>query len=120
MRPLGNDTVTILKPDVVVDSVDNTTYFDFDNATEIVVEECSIQPFLLAAQLQFEVTGERDYARTTWRLYAPTTDDTLAIEPHDRIRFDGQDYEIYGIGGSWRRLMGTSHHMQFVLQQRRG
>lgn len=119
-RPLGNDTITILKPTFVTDTVDNTGYWDFSNPTEITVENCSVQPFLPSDKLQFEITSERDYSRATWRLYAPSTSDTRNIDPHDRISFEGVEYEVFGRVGTWRRFSGANHHVQIILQRRTG
>lgn len=120
MVKLGSDVVTIVKPTLSVDSVDNTDILSFDTPTLIVIKNCNVQPFLISAQLQIENTNERDYARTTWRLYMPINTDTLNIQPHDRIRLLGDEYEIYGIGGAWRTFSGSRHHIQYVIQQRRG
>lgn len=119
-RPLGNDTIYIQTPTLVVDDADNTTYYDFEDPTEVEVPFCSVQPFKPSDKLQFEITAERDYARATWRVYAPPTAEVMALEPHDRIRFDGRVYEVYGEVGLWRRLNGVRHHVQIILQTREG
>lgn len=120
VRPLGSDTITILKPDIQTDTTDNTLYFDWSSPTEIEVEGCSFQPFLPSDKLQFEDSGDRDFARSTWRIYAPYTLPVLAISKHDRIRFQDQEYEVFGLTGSWRRFNGAGHHVQIIVQLREG
>ena len=119
-RRLGHDTITILKPAVEVDADDNSQYLDYGNPTEIEVRFCSVQPFLPADKLQFEITADRDYARATWVVFAPSTEDTRAIEPRDRIEFQGRVYEVFGEVGAWRRFNGANHHVQIILQTREG
>lgn len=119
-RPLGRDTITILKPTITIDPVDNTELIDFTTPTEIVVPFCFVQPFLPADKLQFEITSDRDYSRATWVAFAPSTPDTREIEPHDRIEFDGDTYEVFGKVGAWRRFNGSNHHVQIILQTREG
>lgn len=119
-RPLGNDTITILKPTLITDAVDNTSYWDFSNPTEITVENCSVQPFLPADKLAYEETRERDYSRSIWVVYAPSTEDTRGILPHDRVRFLGEVYEVFGEVGAWRRFHAKPHHVQIMLQRREG
>lgn len=119
-RPLGNETITILKPVETVDTVDNTTYFSWTTPTEVEVSGCSFQPFLPSDKLQYEETRDRDFSRSTWRVYAPYTADVLAIQPHDRIRHLGQVYEVFGHTGSWRHLSGVGHHVQIIVQLREG
>lgn len=119
-RPLGNDTITLLQPELDTDSVDGGTVFDWDNATETEIDGCSVQPFLPADKLQFEITSDRDYARATWVVFAPSNSTTRGIRPHDRILFLEREYEVFGEIGAWRRLDGSTHHVQIILQTREG
>lgn len=118
IRPLGNDTITIVKPTVTVDPSDNTTILGFSPPDEeIVVPRCMVQPYVAA---QVEDVINRDFVRATWRVWAPITDDVLSIEPHDRIVFQEQEYEIFGVVGTWRFFSGTQRHAQFTIQLRKG
>lgn len=117
-RRLGNDTIYIQRATTNTDTVDNTQYYTFGD--EIEVKYCSVQPFLPSDKLQYEVTAERDYARSTWRVYAPPTDDILALRPRDRVRFETRVYEVFGEVGAWRDRSGTRHHAQIILQTREG
>lgn len=120
MKPLGNDTITIVKPTLSLDTVGNATVIDFENPTLIVIRKCAFEPFLLAEKLQFEDVRDRSYSRSTWRVWIPPTDDALAIEPHDRIRFDGVEYELFGHIGIWKDFNGKIEHVQLVVQLRTG
>lgn len=120
MKPLGSDTITIVKPTISIDPMGNATIIDFSSPTEIVVKKCAFEPFLLAEKLQFEDVRDRDFARSTWRVWMPPTADTLAILPRDRIRFDGQEYELFGHIGIWKDFKGKTEHVQFVVQLRTG
>lgn len=120
MRPLGGDTVTLVIPDTVVDTRDNSTHYDFTTPTLVAVAGCNVQPFLIAEKLQEEITVERDFARTTWRVWAPAIPEVLALQPHDRIQFQGDEYEVFGFVGSWRKLSGATHHAQFIIELRQG
>ncbi len=119
-RPLGSDVITILKPVSVTDVVDNSRQLTWVSPTELEVRQCSVQPFLPSDKLQFEITSERDYARATWVVFAPSTAVTRALKPHDRIKFEDRVYEVYGEVGSWRRFNGSPHHVQIILQTREG
>lgn len=121
MRALGSETITILKPTVTTDSRDNTEILSFSPpAASIEVKGCNVQPFLISAVLQQEVTGERDYARATWRVWAPAEDEVLELDPHDRILFKGLEYELFGFPYPWSHLNGAVRHVQFVMQIRQG
>jgi head-tail adaptor len=54
-----------------------------------------------------------DQQRTTsrWRLFLPAGADVTAA---DRIRWDGDDYEIDGDVQRWKRR-GAAHHLEAVL-----
>lgn len=120
MKPLGNDTIIIVKPDEVNDSTDNTTRWDYTSTTDITVTKCAVQPFLLAEKLQEEDTRDRSYARSTLRVWAPITADTLAIRPEDRIQYNSIEYEVFGHIGVWEDFDSVQQHVSFVIQLRDG
>lgn len=120
VRPLGSDTITLLIPDESIDIDGNATIIDFDSPTRIDVPRCNVQPFLLAEKLQEEITVERDFARTTWRVWAPAIPAVRALQPHDRVEYDGVEYEVFGFEGTWKRLNGALHHCQFIIELRSG
>lgn len=117
-RPLGNDTITILVPTVVIDERDNTEYLEYsDGAT---VRNCSLQPFLMTEKFQEEYTTERESTRTFFRIFVPVNDDTLAINETYQIRFDGDIYEVHALPGEWRALNGRKDHIAFLVKRRIG
>lgn len=119
-RPLGNITVTVVTPTQTVNTRDNTTEIGFASPTLTSVTGCMMEPFLMADKLQFEVTGERDYSKSTWRIWAPGVAVILALRPHDRIRILGVEYEVFGHEGTWYNFDGSIHHCQFIVQVREG
>lgn len=118
---LGNDTITVRKPTVVTDTRDNTTVKHFNPPlTETPQQGCSVQPFLPATKLQFEVIAERLYSKSTWRVYAPSTTLTRGIEPEDEIEFLGVVYAVFGHVGEWRDQAGRPDHVEFIIEKREG
>lgn len=117
-RPLGNDTITIRVPTIVIDPDDGTHQYIFaDGAT---VRNCSIQPFVMSNKLQSEVTVERESTTTYFRAYLPVNIHTLAIEYTYRIVFAGNEYEVQAVPGEWRHFSGKKSHVAFLLKRRIG
>lgn len=120
-RSLGRDTVTLITPAVQTDPVDNTTWYDYGvAATRTDIKNCSVQPFLLAEKLQFEITAERTFARSTLRVFAPSTALTRNIQPNDRVIFDGLTYEVFGHVGRWSNIGSQPDHVAFIIMLREG
>ncbi len=117
MRPLGSDTFTIIRAPLIQDPREGALYRDWDNAEETEVSEANVQPFMMAEKLNFEENRDREYARTSVRVYAPPG--TL-VEPTDRIRFDGDEYDVFGHAGPWRRFSGQERYVQFIARRREG
>lgn len=115
--PLGNDTITILRAAYATDPGDNTSYWDWDNATEVVVSRCNVQPFRMAEKISFEATISRDFSRTSFRVWAPAGTD---VQETDRVLFDGVEYEVFGGEGEWREFSGVPSHVQFMMRERVG
>lgn len=116
-RPLGSDTITILRAPLATDPRDGTQYRDWNNATSTTVHRCNVQPFPLAEKLNFEFNLDREFSRTAIRIYAPPGTDFL---PEDRILFNGTSYDIFGSKGDWRRFSGSPHHVQVIARQLEG
>jgi hypothetical protein len=115
-RPLGPHTITILVPTEVVDTRDNTVYFEYvDGAT---VRNCNVQAFLPTEKFQEEFTTEREGARTFYRVYAPTNPYTLAIDDTYRLRHKGVIYEVHSLSGVWEHFSGASNHVAFLIKRR--
>lgn len=89
---LGPHTVTVLRAETTEDEYGNPVR-GWDAAGETEVRGCSVQP-----ELGPEVTVGRDTIVPRWRLYAPDGTDLLGS---DRVRFDGNTYEVDGEPQRW-------------------
>lgn len=117
-RPLGPDTITIRVPVITVDTRDNTSYYDYvDGAT---IAHCSFQPFLMTEKFQEEFTVERQTTRTFYRVFVPVLPETLEITETYRIIFDGVEYQVHAVPGSWRHFSGKRNHIAFLVNLRIG
>lgn len=117
-RPLGNDTITILVPTVVIDERDNTQYLEYSDG--VTVRNCSLQPFLMTEKFQEEYTTERESTRTFYRVFVPVTPETLEIDETYQVRFNGDVYEVHALPGEWRSLTGRLDHIAFLVKRRVG
>lgn len=116
-RPLGSDTITILRAPLVVDPVDNSSYRDWDTAVSTPVYRCSVQPFPMAEKLNFEENRSREFSRTAIRIWCPPG---TRFEPTDRILYMGETYDVFGHQGVWHRFRGQEHHVQIIARLREG
>lgn len=81
------DTVTRIRPAATESR--GSTIFDWDNATEVEIPGCSMQPASTSLSEDGRVLGIRD----EYTLFAPVDAD---IDAGDRIRFDGKVYTVQG------------------------
>lgn len=116
-RPLGNESIFVIRAPLVRNERTNSDYRDWDNATETEVKFCNVQPFPLAEKLNEEVSISREYARSSIRIYAPAGTD---IRHTDRIRYRGNDHDVFGFAGDWQDFSGTPHHVAVVARRREG
>lgn len=116
-RPLGKAVITILRAPLVLNPRTNALTRDWANAAEIVVNGCNCQPFPLAEKLNFELMDNREFARSSVRVYAPAGTE---IEHTDRIRYRGDVYEVFGFPGDWQDFREVEHHVAFVMRIRGG
>lgn len=117
MRDLGSDSFTIIRAPLLVDPTDYSEYRDWNNPTRIVITKANIQPFPLAEKLNFEDNRDREYSRTAIRIFAPPGTDVLYT---DRILFEGNEYDVFGHPGTWRRFNGQQRYIQFIARIREG
>jgi hypothetical protein len=89
----GDHVVTVLRAPEGSDNPYGNQDRDWDAATEIQVTGCSVQPVQ-----GDEVTVGRDTVVSRWRFYAPDGTDILAS---DRVRFEGDVYEVDGEVQRW-------------------
>ncbi len=114
---LGSDTFTIIRAELVENPEDGTFWRDWDNATEIVVKDAQVQPFRLAEKLNFEISREREFARTAIRFFAPPG---TVVHSTDRIRYRGEIYEVFGHDGNWIDFRGREDHVAFIGRRQEG
>lgn len=117
MRPLGADTITIVRAPLLTDPQDGSEYRDWLNPVSITVTQCNVQPFPMAEKLNFEFNLDREFTRTAIRVFAPPG---TRFEPQDRIEFDGETYEVFGHDGPWRRLNGLERYVQVIARVKEG
>lgn len=117
VRPLGRATLTLLRAPLVTNPRTNAQTRDWTNAEEIIVEQCSVQPFRVAERLSMELNTSREFARSTYRVYAPAGTE---IEPSDRAVYRGDTYELFGFGDEWQDLDEIPHHVAFVIRRMEG
>jgi hypothetical protein len=116
-RPLGNNTVTIVRAPLVADPRDTSLYRDWDNATSTEVANCMVEPFPLAEKLNHEENRDREFSRSAVRVYMPEDSDVLRT---DRMVFDGDQYEIFGHPGRWFDPRGVRNHIAVIARIREG
>ena len=105
-----NDTVIRIRPGTKESR--GSTIFDWENATELQIEGCSVQPASTSLSEDGRVLNIRD-ERT---MFAPAGSD---IRDGDRIRFDG---EIFTINGDVR-IQSTAfglEHLHITLKRYSG
>lgn len=115
-RPLGNDTIIIRVPTIIVDSRDNTRYYTYSNGA--TVKNCNFQPYLMTEKFQEEFTTERESSRTFFRVFMPAIPAVLAMGETHRIMHDSIEYEVHALPGYWRHFSGVLNHVAFLCKRR--
>ncbi len=116
-RPLGGNTIIILRANLLTDPRDNSQYRDWPHATETTVTGCMVEPYPLAEKLNVEDMRDREFVRTALRVYAPKTTDVVYT---DRVLFNGILYKLFGDGNDWFHLDGTKNHVAFIIRRSHG
>lgn len=116
-RPLGIETITILRAPLVASSRDNSQQRDWPNAVTHDLLQCNVQPFILSEKYTAEINTEREYLTVLFKVWAPAGSDVLYT---DRAQWRGTEYEILGLTGNWDHIMGGEHHKSFLLRLRQG
>lgn len=117
MSKLGKNTVTRIRAPLATDPRDNSLYRDWDNAEELEISRCMVEPFPLSEKLNFEDEVSREFSQSAVRVYAPPTTDLVYT---DRLRFDGNEYNILGHPGRWYDFSGKLDHVAAIAQIREG
>ncbi len=116
MTVLGSDSFYVVRAVLVVDSVDNSSYEDWDNATQTLVSGANFQPFLIN-MADREFNKDRRFSESFYRVYAPPGTD---VRYTDKILFNGKMHEISGEPNNWRKFSGDLHHVAFLVRLRQG
>ena len=104
-------TVTVIRPGTKTSR--GSVIPDWDNATETVVRNCSVQPSTTGLSQDGRVLGIND----GYTVYMPPSTDVLA---GDRIGFDGKVYTIMGEPKTWVSPTGRTSHIQLSIQRWHG
>lgn len=107
----ATDTITVLRAVAAVDRYGDTIS-GWDTPTETDLVGCRVQP---AAGP--EDTVDRDQITRRWLLFAPPGADILAT---DRIRWNGDDYDIDGELRRWSSPTGRLAHIEADLTRVEG
>lgn len=114
----GNATITLLRAPLVKDVRSGQFIRDWANPTQFVIPGCSVQAFPLAEKLNMEVLDNREFARSSVRVYAPAGSEVP--EPTDRFTYRGRTYEIFGFAAEWMDLEENPDHVAYVGRIREG
>ncbi|MGN6589502.1 MAG: hypothetical protein ACTHKE_04345 [Sphingomicrobium sp.] len=98
-RPLGTDTVTVLRAGTTIDPYSQlATAGDWDHPTSWDVRGCDFQPGASSEQL----IG-RDFSEIGGTVFAPIGTD---VTEYDRVSFQGTVYDVDGKPEVWPGRMG--------------
>lgn len=116
ITPLGYETLTRIRAELVEDTVDNSMNRDWDNAQEDDILFCEVQEFILSSRLAFEVNVGREEAAGSTRFWVPTED----ILYTDRVRWRGITFEVVGQPKPWTYRDGRFCYLAFLGKERLG
>lgn len=83
---------------------------DWDNADELQIGGCSVQPASTSLSEDGRVLGITD----GWTAYLPESADVMA---GDHIVFNGNTYEINGEPRTWQSPTGHNNHVMLNLRR---
>ena len=103
-------TITRIRPTTKTER--GSTVPDWDNANELEIQECSVQPASTSLSQDGRVMGVQDGLT----IYAPVDAD---VQAGDRIRYNGSVYTINGDPLVWPGV-ARMQHIQLNVQRWRG
>lgn len=118
MAAVAGATITLLRAPLVKDPRSGQFVRDWKNPAQYVIPGCSVQAFPLAEKLNYEVLENREFARSSVRVYAPP--ESVVPEPTDRFLYRGREYELFGYTAEWLDLEEELDHIAFVGRIREG
>lgn len=90
---LGPHTVEVINPGTKPTDYGTGTQDDWDAATTVPVNGCSVQPFAAPAY-----TVDRKNITTRWTVWMPAGS---PVSGRSRVRYDGEVYEVDGDPQRW-------------------
>jgi len=117
VRPLGIESVIVVRASFATSTRDNSQYRDWANATQTTISGCNVQSFILSEKLLQEKNAEREFIQQVYRVWAPAGTD---VQFSDRIIWRGVEYDVLGVPGVWNHIMGPEHHRDFMIRLREG
>lgn len=114
----GSATVILKRAPLVKDVRSGQFIRDWANAELFITPGCSVQAFPLAEKLNYEVLDNREFARSSVRVYAPAGSEVP--EPTDRFDYRGREYELFGFAAEWMDLEENLDHVAYVGRIREG
>ncbi|MGW6541228.1 hypothetical protein ACWGDD_36095 [Streptomyces sp. NPDC055011] len=114
----GNATIVLKRAPLVKDARSGQFIRDWANAERFTIPGCSVQAFPLAEKLNYEVNDNREFARSSIRVYASA--DSVVPEPTDRVEYRGREYELFGYAAEWLDLEENLDHIAYVCRIRGG
>lgn len=118
MATIGSESITLLRAPLVKDARSGQMIRDWSSAVEYPITGCSVQPFPLSEKLNVEVSDNREFIRSSVRVYAPP--DSILPEPTDRFLYRGREYELFGFTSEWVDLEGALDHLAYIGRIREG
>ncbi len=118
MAAVGNETVTLKRAPLVKDPRSGSLTRDWANPQSFILTGCSVQPFPLAEKLNVEIMDNREFSRSSVRVYAPA--ESVSPEPTDRFVYRGREYELFGFTSELVDLEGKLDHIAFIGRIREG
>jgi head-tail adaptor len=111
-------SVTILRAAPVADRYgsESSRQRDWSTATETAAR-AHVQPGTGQPGVSGETTGDRDRVTTSIRVWLPAGTDITAT---DRIRYDGDVYEVDGQPLKWKPPRGRTTHIEVIARSVKG
>lgn len=110
-RPLGVDTITVLRAPIIADDHGNDKR-DWAHASSTIIDGCDAQP-----QGSQETLVNEDQTLIAYLVLAPPGSD---VRSTDRVELNGRTFEVYGVPGVWTSRSGRLDYVEIRLTDWRG
>lgn len=102
------DSITRIRPGTKTER--GSIVPDWENATEEVIDGCSVQPATTSLSQDGRVLGISE----SFNLYMPEGAD---IQKGDRVVFDDDTYTVIGVPKKWRSPTGRLNNVQATMER---